>query len=295
MSLCLLAFYVSVEGCANSSGSRFTPLPEGPPGQDQKLQELETEIAALDAEQEATKKKNQELEAKLANLESRSRPKAAPKPERPRRTHRPGTPDPAVVYRVDVGNAPIQGSRDALVTIVMWSDFRSRFVRRVRPTLKKIAETYGDEVRLVFKYNPFEFDDREMKFSIAAEAAARQGKFWEMRELLLDQDEDLNPKLLKRWAAKLGLNRAKFLRSLEDPAVKERILADLKQAESLGSTGVPHFFINGRSLSGAQPYPVFKALIDETLASAKQLHASGVKRDEVYASIIEGRPTTPAR
>jgi protein-disulfide isomerase len=99
----------------------------------------------------------------------------------------------------------------------------------------------------------------------AAEAAHRQGKFWEMYELIFENQRDLDPATFERYAEKLDLDMKQFREDVEADEVKRRIAEDMQQAQTLGVTGTPSFFINGRFLSGAQPFANFKRYIDDAL------------------------------
>jgi protein-disulfide isomerase len=100
----------------------------------------------------------------------------------------------------------------------------------------------------------------------AAEAANQQGKFWEMHDLIFANQREMSPESYLRYATELQLDVEKFKRDLSSKAVKTRIDEDLVMASTLGVTGTPSFFVNGRFLSGAQPFPAFKNLIDSELA-----------------------------
>ena len=100
----------------------------------------------------------------------------------------------------------------------------------------------------------------------AAEAANRQGKFWEMHDLIFANQREMSPDNYLRYAAELELDVEQFKSDLSSSAVQTRIADDLSNAGTLGVTGTPTFFVNGRFLSGAQPFASFKKLIDEQLA-----------------------------
>ena len=101
----------------------------------------------------------------------------------------------------------------------------------------------------------------------AAEAANQQGKFWEMHDLIFANQREMSPANYLRYAGELKLDVEKFKSDLSSKVVKTRIEDDLSKAVSLGVTGTPSFFINGRFLSGAQPYSAFKAAIERELNS----------------------------
>jgi protein-disulfide isomerase len=211
---------------------------------------------------------------------------AAAAPQAPKRQ-----PDPKAVYKVPVGDSPAKGPSDALVTIIEFSDFQCPFCSRVEGTIKQVHETYGKDVRVVFKQNPLPFHQNAGIAAEASLAAHDQGKFWEMHAKLFGNQTALERDKLEGYAKELGLNEAKFKASLDSNKHKATIDAEQKLAQGLGAAGTPSFFVNGRSLRGAQPFDAFKALIDEELAKAKQLVASGTSRSQVYAKVTENGAT----
>lgn len=185
----------------------------------------------------------------------------------PSRAEGPPSPDPSKVHVVDVSTAPIRGDKNAKVTIVAFSDFQCPFCNRVNPTLAKLLETYPGKVRIAFKHLPLRIHPDAPAASAAAEAAGRQGKFWEMYDKIFANQRDLKPETFQKYAKELGLDVAKFDKDSADPSVKAKIDADSKEADKLGVAGTPAFFINGKYLSGAQPYETFQKMVDEQLAA----------------------------
>ncbi len=104
-----------------------------------------------------------------------------------------------------------------------------------------------------------------MAAHLASEAANQQGKFWEMHDLIFEFQREMSAAKYVEHAGKIGLDLDRYKKDLSSAAVKKRIDADSAKAASLGVTGTPAFFINGRYLSGAQPFSSFKRLIDEEL------------------------------
>jgi protein-disulfide isomerase len=185
-------------------------------------------------------------------------PTAAQQPDRAR-------PDSNKRYDVVVGSAPVKGGANAPVTIVEWSDFQCPYCKRVEPTLTKIAADYGDQVSIAFKHLPLSFHDKAQAAHQAAEAAHRQGKFWQMHDRIFGNQRAMSPAKYLEYAKEIGLDVDQFEKDLTSDAVKARISEDKAQAAKLGVTGTPGFFINGRFLSGAQPFDRFKRVIDEEL------------------------------
>jgi protein-disulfide isomerase len=187
-------------------------------------------------------------------------PKAAARPSGPKR------PDPEKVYDIEVGDAPIRGSKSAKVTIVEWADFQCPFCVRVNPTLEQIAKEYGDKVRFVFKHLPLSMHAKARAAHTASEAAHRQGKFWEMHDRIFAKPRDLSPETYLRYAKEMGLDIDQYNSDLASSSVRKLIDSDLDVARKLGVSGTPSFFVNGRFLSGAQPYASFASVIDRELA-----------------------------
>ena len=216
------------------------------------------------------------------------------KPRAPKgATVRPGRPDPRERYRVEIGKSHVRGRADALVTLVMWTDYQCPFCKRVQPTIEELRKQYGKNLRIVMKHNPLPMHNRAMAASLAAEAAGKQGKFWQMHAKLYQDPRALTDETIEGYARALDLDMKRFKRALQNPELEKQILAEQTQGSTLGARGTPAFFINGRFLSGAQPREAFESLIDEELAHAKALVKKGTKKRDVYKTLIEGARTKP--
>ena len=99
----------------------------------------------------------------------------------------------------------------------------------------------------------------------AAQCANDQGKFWEYHDKLFENQRALQPDKLKQYAGDLGLDTAAFNTCFDSNKHTEAVKTDLREGQAAGVTGTPAFFINGRFLSGAQPYEKFAQIIDEEL------------------------------
>jgi protein-disulfide isomerase len=221
----------------------------------------------------------------------------APAPKPQEQAARPGQPDPKAVYKVPLqGNEPQKGPDDALVTIVEFSDFECPFCGRVEPTLKEIQDKYGNDVRIVWMNNPLPFHANAKPAAAAAlEAHAQKGDkaFWAMHEKMFANQRALTTENLEKWAKELGLDMAKFKKALAEGKHDKTIEQQQKLATTLGATGTPAFFINGRNLRGAQPLPSFTAVIDEELGKAKSLVDQGTPRAKLYEKVIANGETGP--
>jgi len=139
---------------------------------------------------------------------------------------------------------------------------------RVGPTLDKILADYPNDVRMVYKMHPLPMHKNAMSAAEAAMAANAQGKFTAMNEKLLANSTALSRDKYLQIAAEIGLDVKRFTDDLDTNAFKKSIEAQTAEAMKVGATGTPASFVNGRFLSGAQPYEAFKKLIDEELAKA---------------------------
>lgn len=214
-------------------------------------------------------------------------------PKKPAKKQARRQPDPKAVYKVPLGKSAVKGSAQALITIVEFSDFQCPFCSRVNPTMKKIEETYGKDVRIIFKQNPLPFHKDAGPAAQLALEARDQGKFWPMHDKLFENQRALSEADLLKYAKEVGLNVAKAKAALKSKKHQAEVDADQKLARSLGASGTPAFFINGRNLRGAQPFPAFKKVIDEELAKAKKLVAAGTPAAKVYEKAIEKGATAP--
>lgn len=139
-------------------------------------------------------------------------------------------------------------------------------------------------------------------------AAHRQGKFWEMHDKLFANMRALTQDNFDKWAGEIGLDAAKFKADMADPKLKAQILNEQAAAVALGQGGTPAFLINGKALSGAQPFAKFKEVIDAELAEANKLagkplaevHTTRVKANLgpkagiYFDSLIGGKPAPKA-
>jgi len=166
---------------------------------------------------------------------------------------------------------PTVGNKAAPITLIEFADFQCPFCGRVAPTIKKVQETYGEKIRLVWKDFPLtQIHPQAFKAGEAAHCAGDQGKYWEYHDRLFANQQSLMPDDLKKHAEALGLDAGKFASCLDTSKYGERVRDGVAQGTRLGVNSTPMFYVNGRILSGAQPYEAFVAVIDEELAKGKR-------------------------
>lgn len=169
--------------------------------------------------------------------------------------------DKAAKQEIPIDGAHVRGAPMAPVTIVEFSDFQCPFCAAAYPELERIISQYEGRVKLVFKHYPLPSHSRAQYAARAAEAAGRQGKFWEMHDILFDNQRKLEDGDLKRYAEMLGLDMERFEADMTEAATAERVAADRTLGERLGVDGTPSIFVNGRKFD--EPLKALPAYLGE--------------------------------
>jgi protein-disulfide isomerase len=178
-------------------------------------------------------------------------------------------PPPVLRAEVSIEGAPFRGAANAPVTLVEFSDFECPFCKRAHPTVTQLLEKYAGKVKLVYRDFPLEsIHPQARRAAEAARCAEDQGKFWDYYEVLFKESPKLSQDDLRRYAAQTALDVKKFDACVADTVHKARVQRDIDEGTRLGITGTPAFFINGRSITGAQPLEVFARIIDDELTGA---------------------------
>jgi protein-disulfide isomerase len=157
-----------------------------------------------------------------------------------------------LIMPVDPDRDHIRGpGEDALVTLVEYGDFECPFCGRAEPVVRELIREYG-ELRFVFRHLPLtDVHPNAQMAAEAAEAAARQGRFWEMHDTLMDHQGALTVRDLIGYARDMGLDTDAFARDLRDHAGAARVAEDVESADLATVSGTPTFFINGKRYYGA--------------------------------------------
>jgi protein-disulfide isomerase len=143
------------------------------------------------------------------------------------------------------------GPEDAPVTLVEYGDYQCPYCADMHPMLKAIAKAMGAQLRFVFRHMPLlEMHPYAQHAAEAAEAAAAQGKFWEMHDAIYQQQSELGSDLLHQLAVKLKLNLAQFDAELEARRYRPRVKRDFMGGMRSGVASTPAFFINGKRYEG---------------------------------------------
>ncbi len=198
---------------------------------------------------------------------------------------RPGGLDPSVVHRVDVEGRPAMGPADALVTVAVFSDFQCPYCARLAPLMRQLVDGQ-DDVRVVFLQLPIPSHRRARDAAKAALAAQRQGKFWEMHDLLFENRNGLSQANFMEYAESLELDVARFETDLSDDALEQIIAADEAAARGLKLSSTPSTFVNGRYVRGAVPLGTLVDVVDAERAAAQVRVDAGVPKADVYEAIM---------
>jgi Na+/H+ antiporter NhaA len=162
---------------------------------------------------------------------------------------------------VDAERDHIRGPADAHVTVVEYGDFECPYCGQAEPVLRELLRDFAD-VRYVWRNLPLaDVHVHAQLAAEAAEAAAEQGVFWEMHDLLLNHQDALNADDLIRYAEQLGLNVERFANDLRNEAGAARVADDVDGADLSGVNGTPTFFINGRRHYGAYDIETLSAAV----------------------------------
>lgn len=181
------------------------------------------------------------------------------------------TRDPNVRYDVPVGTGVSRGPEDAPITIIEFSDFQCPFCQRFhQTTLVPLLKQYEGKVRFVYRHFPLTtIHPYAGPAAEASECARDQGKFWEFHDFLFNNQDQIPSQNWSGFAKQVGLDTTAFEACISSRKNLKLVQDDYNLAVSLGLTGTPSFFVNGRILIGAQPLSAFQALIEAELASKK--------------------------
>ena len=172
--------------------------------------------------------------------------------------------DEDAAYAIDIEGAPIRGTpMEAPVTIVEFSDFECPFCGQAHPILERVLRRFEGRVRLAFKHYPLPLHEHAIPAAKAAIAAGRQGRFWEMHDLLFAHQDALTPSDLEGYAARLGLDLERFRADMEAEETAALIERNRAEGREAGVRGTPSIYINGHKFE--EPLESLEEYIREEL------------------------------
>ena len=152
----------------------------------------------------------------------------------------------------------VQGLATAPITLVEYGDYECPNCGEAYPVVKELQEQLGERLRFVFRNFPLtKAHPHAQNAAEAAEAAAAQGRFWEMHDVLFENQEKLGDNNLIRYANKLGLDATRFQSELSGHVHEARVREDFMSGVRSGVNGTPGFFINGVPYNGSYDFDVF--------------------------------------
>jgi protein-disulfide isomerase len=163
-----------------------------------------------------------------------------------------------------------QGPATAAVTLVQYGDYECPYTRQSTTIVRAIQQQLGDQLQLRFVYRNFpltEIHPHALHAAFAAEAAAAQGKFWEMHDYIFHHQHTLEDSDLEQFAEAVGLDMQQFARDMAERPSISRIEEDLQSGIRSGVRGTPTFFINGVLYRGSWEQEALLAALEEAGAS----------------------------
>lgn len=164
------------------------------------------------------------------------------------------------------------GAGNKKVTIIEYADFQCPACKSYYPVVKQVKEKYGDDIKFQFRNFPLvQIHQNAMVAHRAAEAAGRQGKFWEMHDILYERQTVWGSStnataIMEDYAAELALNNDQYKTDFASEATNKTIAADVKAGQSIGVNSTPTFLINGKKIEKApNDLAGFSKLIDEAM------------------------------
>lgn len=203
---------------------------------------INEKLAKLDEQQKAILNIFQETRQMALKMQQQPQvPQQAPQQMPPQE-------DMNKVYSIPVDQSPVRGNKNAKVSLVEFTDFQCPFCSRFHSLSQDALQAYPNDLNYVIKNYPLPFHPNAKPAAKAAFAAGEQGKYWEMADALLSNNQDLSEERFKQEAQKLGLNVDRFLKDYKekDAQWEDLINKDMTMAGSVDVRGTPTFFLNGK-------------------------------------------------
>ncbi len=165
-------------------------------------------------------------------------------------------------HSFDYAGSASKGPAKAKITVAIFSDFECPACAQWAPNINQMMTTFQGKLRFVFKHLPLPFHPKAKPAAIAAEAAGKQGKFWQMHDLLFKNQSSLERATFLKLAAQLGLDVPRFEKDLDDTQLAERVNRDFGEANRAGIPGTPTFYVDGQRADVGDPNSLHALLND---------------------------------
>ena len=182
----------------------------------------------------------------------------------------PGSDNLAITISAINDNENIKGDKEALATLIEYSDFQCPACGSYYPILKKVTEDLSAKVRFAYRHFPLPQHKNAKLAATVAEAAGKQGKFWEMHDLIFQNQSDWSEEknaaiLFAKYAQDIGLDLARFQTDVASDDIKAKIENDYKSGVKAGVDSTPSFFLNGKKIANPRNYDEFKNYIGQAI------------------------------
>lgn len=174
-----------------------------------------------------------------------------------------------------VSDDHMKGNPNAKVTLVEYLDFECEACGAYYPIIKQLGAEFPNDLRIVTRYFPLPGHKNSMTAAIAVEAASKQGKYWEMHDVLFENQgkwgnkQMPTPQVFEAYAEQIGLDMEKFKADVADPTTKARVERDLNASKKLGNSSTPSLFVQGKKIQNPRGLDPFKQLIQSEIDKVK--------------------------
>ena len=167
----------------------------------------------------------------------------------------------------------VLGNPDAMIELVEFGDYQCPHCGLAHPVVKNIQKTFGKKLKFVFRHFPLSnVHEYALYSALAAEAADKQHRFWEMHDMIFEHQPQLSQYALLDFAIELGLNIPLFRMDLQDPLLAEKVELDFESGVRSGVNGTPSFFIIGYKYNGAYDFTSLSAAIEIFILQKEYKH-----------------------
>ncbi|MBI5913558.1 DsbA family protein [Candidatus Azambacteria bacterium] len=171
-------------------------------------------------------------------------------------------------------NDTVKGARDAKTVLIEYSDFQCPACAAYQPLVKQLAQDFEGKIAVVYRHFPLPQHKHAKLAAYASEAAGKQGKFWEMHDMIFETQKEWSSKNDARdtfigYAEKIGLDRAQFIADIDSQEISEKVDAQYKSGTRAKVNGTPTFYVNGEKLDTPRTYDDLKTVIEEAIAKAQ--------------------------
>lgn len=171
-------------------------------------------------------------------------------------------------------NDNVKGSREAKTVLIEYSDFQCPACAAYQSIVKQLAQDLGENIAVVYRHFPLQQHKNAESAAYAAEAAGKQGKFWEMHDMIFETQNDWSSQSNTRdtfigYAEKLELDRAQFISDIDSNEITDKVDSQQKSGLRAKVNGTPTFFLNGKKLDTPRSYANFKSTVEEAIAQTQ--------------------------